>query len=265
MSYNYLPLDKKPLFFDQVVNLLDYDQLVSITFDAHEQILHCRDYLDKKIAAGNLLHDINASDNKAFEASKIAAIQQQLIVSHAFAEGVEIPKAIVKLTLMLKIKSLSYGKSGIDIETVKRLMEMYNNDMFPVLFSDGGFNDKAILSQLALPLIGLGTVNFQGNKMPAAAALAKKNWQALTLKSEEAIAVISGHQFTNASGLYFAKQAIESNLMEEVLAEKVLTVLMNAANSARDAIIIDAQKGAFTYQTVDNADLVAAIQLIPQI
>ncbi|HEX8462579.1 MAG TPA: hypothetical protein VF623_14160, partial [Segetibacter sp.] len=60
MSYNYLPLDRKWLNFQQVKNLLDYDQLVSITFDAHERILKCRQYLDGNLESGNnLFYGIN--------------------------------------------------------------------------------------------------------------------------------------------------------------------------------------------------------------
>ena len=60
MSYNYLPLDRKWLNFQQVKNLLDFDQLVSITFDAHEKILHCRNYLDNKLEAEDeLFYGIN--------------------------------------------------------------------------------------------------------------------------------------------------------------------------------------------------------------
>lgn len=263
MSYNYLPLDRKPLFFDQVVNLLDYDQLVSITFDAHEQILNCREYLDHKIEAGILLENINASNGNAYSIDEIASIQQKLIESNAFAEGAEVPKAIVKLTVMLKIKSLSYGKSGIEIETVKRLMEMYNKDMFPVLYNDGNFNDKAVLSQLALPLIGLGFVNYQGKIIPTAEALAKENWQPLSLSSKEAIALISGNQFTNAYGLYYAKQAIEGNLIDAAMAEQIVDILIKEANKPNDAILINAQKDDIIYQTINNEDLVAVIELLP--
>ncbi len=263
MSYNYLPLDRKPLIFEQIVNLLDYQQQVSITFDAHQQILICRDYLDQKIANGKLLQNINVNNNTFFQLNQISAIQQQLIISNTLAEGLEIPKAIVKLTLMLKIKSLSYGKSGIEIETVKRLMEMYNNDIFPVLYGNNSFNDKAILSQLAQTLIGIGTINYKGNIMPTAEALAKENWQPLSLKSKEAEALITGYQFTNAYGLYYAKQAIKNNLMNSIEAEKIIDVLIKAANTPSDAIIIDAEKDEIIYQTINNAVLVAAIKLIP--
>ncbi len=259
MSYNYLPLDRKSLFFDQIINLLDYDQLVSITFDAHEQILLCRDYLDKKIADGVLFNNINATYGKAIAQGDQANFQQQLLTSNVFAEGEPIPTPIVKLTLMLKIKSLSYGKSGIDIETVKRLMEMYNNDMLPALYSDGNFNDTAVLSQLSLPLIGLGNVYYQGDLMSAKEALDKQGWQPLQLKSKEAVALISGYQFTNACGLFYCKQALENKVLEAALAP-MITTLIDAANTPTDDIMIDVQKDDIIYQAVDNAALVAVIE-----
>ncbi len=160
---------------------------------------------------------------------------------------------------MLKIKSLSHGKSGIDIETVKRLMEMYNNDMLPALYSDGSFNDTAVLSQLSLPLIGLGNVYYKGILMSAKEALDRHGWQPLQLKSKEAIALMSGYQFTNACGLYYCKQAYENKVLEATLAP-IITKLIDAANTPTDTIMIDFENNNIVYQAVENAALVAAIE-----
>jgi len=166
MSYNYLPLDKSPLNFQQVKNLLAFDQLVSITFDAHHRITECRDYLDKKLNdADNLFYGINTGfgylQNVKIDNGQLQQLQSNLIQSHACGLGEEVPKDIIKLMVMLKIKSLSYGHSGVQIDTVKRLMEMYNADVFPVIYTQGSLGasgDLAPLSHLSLPLIGLGEV-----------------------------------------------------------------------------------------------------------
>ena len=68
---------------------------------------------------------------------------------------------------MLKIKSLSYGNSGVQIDTVKRLMDMFNNDVLPVIYTQGSLGasgDLAPLSHMSLPLIGLGEVNYKGER-----------------------------------------------------------------------------------------------------
>lgn len=215
MSYNYLPLDRKWLHFDQVKNLLDYDQQVSITFDAHERILACRQYLDAKMEDKNgLFYGINTGfgflQNVKIDASQIEQLQYNLLVSHACGLGEEVPRDIVKLMLMLKIKSLSYGHSGVQIDTVIRLMNMYNNDVLPVIYTQGSLGasgDLAPLSHLSLPLLGLGEVYHEGRKMPAAEALRKFGWQPIQLQSKEGLALINGTQFMSAYGMYCLKKA----------------------------------------------------------
>lgn len=215
MSYNYLPLDRKWLHFSQIKNLLDFQQHVSITFDAHERILACREYLDQKMAEKDrLFYGINTGfgflQNVKIDADQIGQLQYNLLVSHACGLGEEVPSDIVKLMLMLKIKSLSYGHSGVQIDTVKRLMEMYNHEVLPVIYTQGSLGasgDLAPLSHLSLPLIGLGDVYFKGKKMPSSAALNELGWSPIQLQSKEGLALINGTQFMSAYGLFCLKKA----------------------------------------------------------
>ncbi|MEO5648457.1 MAG: histidine ammonia-lyase [Ginsengibacter sp.] len=210
MSYNYLPLDKSLLTFQQVKHLLKYRQLVSITYAAHEAILKCREYLDAKVnASDDLFYGINTGfgflQNVRINRDQLHLLQDNLLKSHACGMGDEVPEDIVKLIIMLKIKSLSYGYSGIGIEVVKRLMDMYNNEVLPVIYTQGSLGasgDLAPLSHLSLPLIGLGEVRMKGEKMPAKEALKKLGWQPLELQSKEGLALINGTQFMSAYGVY---------------------------------------------------------------
>ena len=172
MTYNYLPLDKSLLTFQQVKNYLKYNQLVSITYAAHEDILNCRNYLDKKLKSSDeLFYGINTGfgflQNVKIEKEQLEELQRNLLLSHACGLGEEVPDEIVKLMIMLKIKSLSYGYSGIGIEVVKRLMDMHNNDVLPVIYTQGSLGasgDLAPLSHMSLPLIGMGEVKMNGKK-----------------------------------------------------------------------------------------------------
>ena len=215
MSYNYLPLDRKHTNFQQIKNLLAYDQLVSITFDAHTRILKCREYLDKKMQEKDaVFYGINTGfgflQNVQIDKDQLSELQNNLLQSHACGLGDEVPEDIVKLMIMLKIKSLSYGHSGVQIDTVKRLMDMYNAKMYPVIYTQGSLGasgDLAPLSHLSLPLIGLGEVYLQGEKMTTANALRKLNWQPIVLQSKEGLALINGTQFMSAYGLHNLVQA----------------------------------------------------------
>ncbi len=215
MSYNYLPLDRKWLNFQQVKNLLDFDQLVSITFDAHEKILHCRSYLDKKLEAEDeLYYGINTGfgflQNVRINRDQVEQLQSNLLKSHACGLGELVPIPIVKLMLMLKIKSLSYGNSGIHIETVKRLMDMYNQGVLPVIYTQGSLGasgDLSPLSHLSLPLIGLGKVWNNGEIRPSADVLDELKWPIIKLHSKEGLALINGTQFMSAYGMYCLKKS----------------------------------------------------------
>lgn len=210
MTYNYLPLDKELLTFQQIKHLLKYKQLVSITFAAHEAILKCRDYLDDKLNdSDELFYGINTGfgflQNVKIEREQLNTLQSNLLLSHACGLGEEVPDEIVKLMVMLKIKSLSYGYSGIGIEVVKRLMDMYNNNVLPIIYTQGSLGasgDLAPLSHMCLPLIGMGEVSINGEKMHAKKALEKFGWQPIQLQSKEGLALINGTQFMSAYGMH---------------------------------------------------------------
>jgi histidine ammonia-lyase len=210
MSYNYLPLDKNPTNFQQIKNLLAHEQLVSITFDAHDRITKCRKYLDEKMNNSDaLFYGINTGfgflQNVQIDKDQLQELQCNLLKSHACGMGEEVPKDIVKLMIAFKIKSLSYGHSGVQTDTVERLMDMYNNDVLPVIYTQGSLGasgDLAPLSHLSLPLIGLGEVYHAGLRMSAADALKKFGWQPIELKSKEGLALINGTQFMTAYGLH---------------------------------------------------------------
>lgn len=215
MSYNYLPLDRNWLHFPQVKDLLDFNQKVSITFDAHEKIMACRSFLDSKMEdEGGLYYGINTGfgfmQNVKIDAGQIEQLQYNLLVSHACGLGELVPKDIIKLMLMLKIKSLSYGNSGVQIDTVIRLMDMFNEEVLPVIYTQGSLGasgDLAPLSHMSLPLIGLGEVYHEGKTMPSADAMRKFGWKPIQLQSKEGLALINGTQFMSAYGLYCLKKA----------------------------------------------------------
>lgn len=209
MTYNYLPLDKSVLTFQQVKNYLKYHQLVSITFAAHEDIIRCREYLDEKLATSDeLFYGINTGfgflQNVKIEKEELKKLQSNLLLSHGCGLGDEVPDEIVKLMMMLKIKSLSYGFSGIGIEVVKRLMDMHNNEVLPVIYTQGSLGasgDLAPLSHMSLPLIGEGEVRINGKKITSEVALKKLNWHPIRLQSKEGLALINGTQFMTAYGM----------------------------------------------------------------
>jgi len=210
MHSNSLPLGNTPLAFEDIKNLLQNHQSISITQQAYDDIIKCRRYLDKKLdGSEELFYGINTGfgffQDIKINNEQLRELQNNLLKSHACGLGEEVPTEIVKLMMMLKIKSLSYGNSGVGIDVVKRLMDMHNYDVLPVVYTQGSLGasgDLAPLSHLCVPLIGKGEVRYQGKKMQAAEALAKCNWEPVKLQSKEGLALINGTQFMSAYGIF---------------------------------------------------------------
>lgn len=205
-----LSLDKQTLDFDQVKGSLLQPAMLDITADARDRIQRCREYLDAKMQEPDrLYYGINTGfgflQHVRINSAQLEELQQNLIQSHACGLGDEVPTEIVKLMILLKIKSLSYGHSGVQLQTVERLVDMYNQDVVPIIYTQGSLGasgDLAPLSHLSLPLIGLGEVQYQGNRMPAQQALDALQWKPLHLQSKEGLALINGTQFMSAYGLH---------------------------------------------------------------
>ena len=210
MTEKYLPIDDDVLTFSSLKRFLFYHQQLTITPAAQKRIIACRDYLDKKInATDELFYGINTGfgffQDVKISNTQLQELQSNLLMSHACGMGEEVPKEIVRLMILLKIKSLNYGYSGISIEIVNRLTEMYNNDVLPIIYTQGSLGasgDLAPLSHLCLPLIGLGEVYSEGTKYQAKEILEKFNWKPIELQSKEGLALINGTQFMSAYGLF---------------------------------------------------------------
>ena len=215
MSYNYLPLDSSWLSLEQIRHFLEYHQQLSVTFHAHQRIVACRDYLDGVIAASDdPIYGINTGfgflQQVHIDDSQLEQLQYNLLKSHSCGMGDHVPLPIIRLMMMLKVKSLSYGHSGVQIDTVKRLVDMHNADILPVIYTQGSLGasgDLAPLSHLSLPLIGLGEVWVDGKIRQARDVWVEQGWKPISLRSKEGLALINGTQFMSAYGSYCLLQA----------------------------------------------------------
>lgn len=207
---NQLPIDHHPTDFEQIRDYLKSGSTVVLTPDAEKAIVKCRTYLDEKISSSNgSFYGINTGfgylQNVRVESASLQQLQNNLLLSHACGMGEEVPEQIVKLMIAMKIKSLSYGHSGVQLKTAQRLADMHNANMIPVVYTQGSLGasgDLAPLSHLSLPLIGMGEVRFRSEKMHASKALELAGWDNIILQSKEGLALINGTQFMSAYGLY---------------------------------------------------------------
>lgn len=174
------------------------------------QIKKSHSFLQKLLSKNNqAFYGINTGFGSLCDvkinATDLSSLQENLIMSHACGVGEEVPQEIVKWMLFLKIQNLSYGYSGVQLQTVERLIEMYNLDILPVVYNAGSLGasgDLAPLAHLALPLIGKGEVYHKNQKISSAQLFSKLKWKPIQLSAKEGLALLNGTQFMSAYGIH---------------------------------------------------------------
>jgi len=178
--------------------------------EARKLIVRCREYLDRKISSDSepiygVTTGFGALHNKVIPIRDLRTLQLNLVRSHACGTGEPVPKAIVKIMLLLKIQSLSYGHSGVQLLTVLRLIDFFNYDILPIVYQQGSLGasgDLAPLAHLSLPLIGEGEVWMNDTKVPAGDLLKKFGLDPVELQAKEGLALLNGTQFMSAYGVW---------------------------------------------------------------
>lgn len=209
-----------------VLNSLIYEGLkIQLSEDVKQNIVSCRNYLDEKIARTiDPIYGINTGFGSLYdvriESENLTKLQENLVRSHACGTGEFVPESIIKTMLLLKIRSLSYGHSGIHLETVERLVAFYNNDILPVIFTQGSLGasgDLSPLAHLALPLLGEGMVWYKGTKLLASEVLDIFGWQPIVLQSKEGLAMLNGTQFMTAYGVHCLLKSYKLSYLADLI------------------------------------------------
>ena len=107
--------------------------------------------------------------------------------------------------MLLKAHALSLGHSGVQVITVQRILDFFNNDVMPIVYDRGSLGasgDLAPLANLFLPLIGVGDVYYKGKKCEAISVLDEFGWEPVKLMSKEGLALLNGTQFMSANGVF---------------------------------------------------------------
>ncbi|MFN4084069.1 MAG: histidine ammonia-lyase [Bacteroidia bacterium] len=204
---------------EQIEALLKSNTPITLSNQAIEKIIKCRNYLDEKIKNSNAaFYGINTGFgslcNTVISETQLGKLQKNLLLSHACGTGEYVPQEIIKLMLLLKIQSLAYGNSGIQLKTVEYLINFYNSNVLPVIYTQGSLGasgDLAPLAHLSLPLVGEGEMwvneHNEWKIKPSIEVLKQLNLEPIELQSKEGLALINGTQFISAYAIWCILQA----------------------------------------------------------
>ena len=203
------------LSIEKIGEIVYGDYKIELSDDAQRRISECRKYLDKKIEESTVpIYGVTTGFgslcNVSIGSDYLAQLQINLMMSHACGTGDRVPNDIVKIMLLLKIQSLSYGFSGCQLATVNRLIDFFNNDVYPIVYMQGSLGasgDLVPLAHLSLPLVGLGEVEYKGKVLTSVEVLKKFKWQPIQLASKEGLALLNGTQNMGAFAVWSLLQS----------------------------------------------------------
>lgn len=223
---------------NELLDIIRTDKKIKLSPEAIQRTEKCRAYLEQKInASPQAVYGINtgfgALCNTIIPNEELENLQRNIVLSHACGTGREVPTEIVKAILILKIQSLVLGHSGVKLDTVNLLVELYNRNILPVVFDTGSLGasgDLAPLAHLSLTLIGEGDVIHKGIRKSSAEALAEEGLKPLNLGAKEGLALLNGTQFMGGYGNYCSLKA--SELWQKAMAVAALS--LEAYNGRKD-------------------------------
>jgi len=193
-----------------VGEILNKNHKLELSDQSRQLITRCRRYLDEKVASSsNPIYGINTGFgslcNISIGSEDLSTLQRNLVMSHACGCGETVDPEIVRIMLLTKIMSLSFGNSGVQLSTVERLIDFFNLGIIPVVFRKGSLGasgDLAPLANMCLPLLGLGEVWYKGQRRPSAEVLEAEGLKPLTLASKEGLALLNGTQFMSSHAVW---------------------------------------------------------------
>lgn len=217
-------IDNNHLNLSSLNEIISTDKKIALSEHATDRINKCRVFLDNKLSESkDSIYGINtgfgALHNVIISPKNLTILQENLVMSHACGIGEKVPNDIVKMMLFLKIQSLSYGHSGIQLSTINRLIDLYNHNILPSVYTQGSLGasgDLAPLAHLALPLIGQGEVEYEGKQYSGQEILDKFKWKKIKLQSKEGLALLNGTQFMSAYGVWVLLKSFKLSYLADV-------------------------------------------------
>jgi histidine ammonia-lyase len=216
----------KELTLEDLRKFLSAHHRIELADSAKNKITANRAFLERKIAEpGARYYGINTGFGALCDVEipehQLEQLQANLVMSHACGMGDEVKHEVVKLMMLLKAKGLSLGYSGVTLQAVEKLLELYNNSIYPIIWevgSLGASGDLAPLAHLTLPLMGMGWVRYKGEKRETADVLKETGIQPIQLKAKEGLALLNGTQFMSAWGCYSIMEAERVSKMADLTA-----------------------------------------------
>jgi len=201
-------LDGKHLTLEDVLEVAEGRANVKISSSVAKRVKRSRDFIEKALQQGEKIYGVTTGfgmlSDRLIDQSQIEDLQRNLIRSHSVGVGLFFDEVTTRAIMLLRANVIAMGYSGVRMEVLKRLVEMINKGVHPLVpeqGSVGASGDLAPLAHLTSVLMGEGEALFQRKVMPGKKAMEKAGIPIVTLKAKEGLALINGTQVMTAVGL----------------------------------------------------------------
>jgi histidine ammonia-lyase len=235
MANDILKLNGNSLSVEDIYSFIHQNKKIQIDKEAAKNINKSRTLVDKWVNEEKVIYGVTTGfgefSNVSISKKDIEQLQENLIVSHAVGCGEPLPPFIVKIMMLLRVNALAKGYSGIRLSTMQTLVEMINQNIIPVIPSQGSVGssgDLVQLSHLVLALIGKGKVNYfkksifdskeKERVFDVKSIFKKMGLSPVRLKAKEGLALINGTQMMTAFASYITARGKRLNKVADIAA-----------------------------------------------
>lgn len=225
-------INGRDLTLEQLIKVARQGEKVELSEDAKENVKKARKYIEDKLESGEVIYGLTTGFGKfanvLISREQTEDLQRNLIISHTCAMGKGYEEKYVRAAMLLRCNALARGNSGIRLETLQTLIDMLNAGIHPVVPEKGSLGasgDLAPLSHIALGLIGLGKVTYQGQEMDASEAMENAGIKPVQLAAKEGLALNNGTQMMTAVGANVLWDAIKLAKTADVAAAMTMEAL----------------------------------------
>jgi histidine ammonia-lyase len=198
-------LDGSNLTLEKLVRIARLGEMVELHPAALERIKICREMLEEKLKAREIMYGTNTGIGEFSEIvlsdEQVKEFQRYLIYNHAAGIGDPAPIEYVRGAMAGRINVHAHGNSGCRPEITQTLVELLNKGVTPVVCqkgSVGACGDLAPMSQVALLMMGEGEAYYQGRRMPARQAMENAGIPIPGLQARDGLATINGSNLLTA-------------------------------------------------------------------
>src|SRR3990170_7894388 len=165
LSVEYIVLNGENLSLNQFIQGVRGMKRVMLSEEAELKVIKARETVEKALKGKRVIYGLTtgfgALSDVVISKNQAKQLQRNILMSHAAGVGNYLDEETTRATLLLKINNLAKGHSGIKLETLKTVVEIYNKGIYPLMpekGSVGASGDLAPLAHMALVLVGQGQI-----------------------------------------------------------------------------------------------------------